>query len=173
MKKGIATLIIGSVCVLLAQAAEGPSSLIADSRASYDLVSRYVLASAEKMPEENYGFRPTPDVRTFAQLLGHIADAQYIGCSAVAGEKYTPRDIEKNKSTKADLVPALKQAFAYCESAWSKMTDATAADRVDLFGRPRSKLAALDLGTAHAFEHYGNMVNYMRMKQVVPASSEK
>jgi len=154
-------------------AAKAPTSLIADSRASYDLVARYVLASAEKMPEENYAFRPSPDVRTFAQLVGHIADAQYIGCSAVNGEKYTPRDIEKNQSGKAELIPALKEAIAYCESTWSKITDSRAADRVELFGRPRAKLAALDLGTAHAFEHYGNMVTYMRIKRVVPPSSEK
>jgi len=173
VKNKITILIIGLASVSLGHAAEGPTSLIADSRMSFDLIARYVVASAEKMPEENYAFRPSPDVRTFAQLLGHIADAQYIGCSAVAGEKYTPRDIEKNKLAKAELIPALKDALAYCDATWSKMTDAKAADRVELFGRARSKLAALDLGTAHAFEHYGNMVTYMRITQVVPPSSEK
>jgi uncharacterized damage-inducible protein DinB len=158
---------------LLSLSLAAASTLIPDSRMNYDLVTQYVLASAEKMPEEHYAFRPSPEVRTFAQVVGHIADAQYIGCSAVAGEKFVSRDIEKTKSGKAELVAALKDAFAYCQASWSKMTDATAAERVELFGRPRSKLSALDLGTAHVFEHYGNLVTYMRMKGVVPPSSEK
>ena len=89
------------------------------------------------------------------------------------GEKRAPSEIEKTKTGKVELVSAVKEAFAYCQTTWSKMSDASAVERVELFGRARAKLAALDLGTAHAFEHYGNMVTYMRLKGIVPPSSEK
>ncbi len=152
---------------------ELPAALVSDTKMNYDAVSRYLIEAAKKMPDDGYSFRPTPDVRSFAEVVGHIAEAQYPGCSVVRGEEYKPRNIEKSLATKADLVAALEQAVAYCQESWAKLTPGALADTVKLFGRERTKLGVMDVSTGHAFEHYGNMVTYLRLKGIVPPSSER
>ncbi|MBL8177423.1 MAG: DinB family protein [Bryobacterales bacterium] len=139
----------------------------------HDMAKNNVLRSAEKMPEENYAFKPVPEVRSFGQLLGHIADAQYLFCSAVLGKPNPAPGIEKSKTTKADLAQALKEAFAYCDSAYAGLTDAQLGERVKFFGREQAKATVLSFNTAHNNEHYGNIVTYLRMKGIVPPSSER
>ena len=136
------------------------------------MVKNNLVRGAEKMPEENYSFKPTPDVRSFGQIIGHVADAQYMICSAVLGEKNPAPDIEKNKTSKADLVQALKDALAYCDKAYDGLTDAQAAQTVKFFGRDQAKATVLSFNTMHNMEHYGNMVTYLRLKGLVPPTSE-
>jgi uncharacterized damage-inducible protein DinB len=130
-----------------------------------------ILRSAVKIPEAMWTFQPTKDVRTVAQLFAHIADAQYEFCGVVNGESLS-KNIEKTKTTKAEIVPALKEAFAYCDAAYAKLTDANAADLASFGGMRITKLGAMDFDTAHNMEHYGNLVTYMRIKGIVPPSSE-
>lgn len=139
----------------------------------YGYISGMVVAAAEKMPEENYSFKPTPDVRSFGQLVGHVADSQYYFCATATGEPPQMKNIEKTKTTKADLVAALKDAVAYCEKAYAGMTDATGAQMTKMMNFDLAKTSVLSVNTAHMDEHYGNMVTYMRLKGIVPPSSEK
>jgi uncharacterized damage-inducible protein DinB len=138
----------------------------------YSRVQTILLRSAEKMPEENYGFKPTDAVRSYGQILGHVADAQYTFCSIALGEKNPAPKIEQNKTSKADLTAALKEAFAYCDKAYGGMTDASSGQPVKLFGSDAPRLGVLIVNTAHTMEHYGNLVTYMRLKNIVPPSSE-
>lgn len=138
----------------------------------YTMVKNNIEKAAQKMPEENYAFKPTPDVRTFGQLIGHVADAQYLFCSAAIGDKNPSPGVEKSKTAKADLVQALQDAFSYCDKAFDAMTDAHAAEIVKFFGRDQAKLTVLSFNNAHNDEHYGNIVTYMRLKGLVPPSSE-
>jgi uncharacterized damage-inducible protein DinB len=138
----------------------------------YGFVSGAVIAAAQKMPEENYSYKPTPEVRSFGQIVGHVADAQYMFCSAAVGESMAPKDIEKTKTSKADLIAALKEAQAYCMKTYAGMTDAKAAEGIKMFGFQMTRISALSLNTAHADEHYGNLVTYMRLKGLVPPTSE-
>ena len=128
------------------------------------------------MPEEHYAFKPTKDVRSFGQLVGHIADASFGFCSAVAGEKPPmggfDGPIEKSTTTKADLQKALAAGFAYCDKVYASASDSTATAMVKGFWGELPKLSVLDFNTAHDFEHYGNIVTYMRLKDIVPPSSE-
>jgi uncharacterized damage-inducible protein DinB len=148
--------------------------LSAHNKFAYGIMKLVLLRSAEKMPEESYGFRPTEAVRTYGQIVGHLADAQYTFCSAALGEKNPALElrIEKSKTAKADLVNALKDAFAYCDRAYDALTDAQAAQVVNLMGRDTPKLIALMGNNLHSAEHYGNLVTYMRMKNIVPPTSE-
>jgi uncharacterized damage-inducible protein DinB len=139
----------------------------------YTMLSGMVVAAAEKMPEENYSFKPTPDVRSFGQLVGHVADSQYFFCSSAAGETKPSGDIEKTKTSKADLVAALKESVAYCSKTYEGMTDAKGSEMMKLMNHDFAKLTVLSVATAHDYEHYGNMVTYMRLKGIVPPSSEK
>jgi uncharacterized damage-inducible protein DinB len=146
--------------------------LSAGEKTIYTIVKNNVTKAAAKMPEENYSFKATPDVRSFGQLVGHVADAQYMFCSAASGEKNPALGIEKSKTSKADLIQALNDAFAYCDKVYDGMTDAHAADIVKFFGQEQAKLTVLAFNNAHNDEHYGNMVTYMRLKGLIPPSSE-
>ncbi|MCC7498646.1 MAG: DinB family protein [Bryobacterales bacterium] len=161
---------LAGCAVLLAQ---GANPLVDSSKGSFERVKSVVLRSAEKVPEQDYSFRPVPEVRTFGEILGHIADAQYLFCGIAATGKPEHKNVEKTATTKAALTAALQEAFAYCESVYGKLTDAGAAQETSLFGRKMTRLGVMDFNIAHNFEHYGNLVTYMRMKHIVPPSSEK
>jgi uncharacterized damage-inducible protein DinB len=143
------------------------------NKIAYSRVKDILLRSAQKMPEENYGFKPADTVRSYGQILGHVADAQYTFCSIAAGEKNPGLDIEHTKTSKTDLIAALNAAFAYCDKAYDAMTDATAVQMIKLFGSDAPRLSALTVNNMHDLEHYGNLATYMRIKGIVPPSSEQ
>jgi uncharacterized damage-inducible protein DinB len=140
---------------------------------AYARVKTILVSSAEKMPEENYSFKPTDAVRSYGQIVGHVADAQYMFCSAALGEKNPGLKIEQTKTTKADLVAALKEAVAYCDKAYDSMTDAAGSQMVKFFDMDLPKIGVLNINNMHDMEHYGNLVTYMRMKNIVPPTSEQ
>lgn len=150
----------------------GQAGAVASVRPLYDMSKGWLLRSAEQMSEANYAFQPTPEVRTFGQLVGHVANANYLFCSTVKGEKNpSASDFEKTTS-KAALVQALKDAFAYCDAAY-QMADMKAMEEVTLMESMKgSRLWALMLNVAHNNEHYGNVVTYFRLKGMVPPSSQ-
>jgi uncharacterized damage-inducible protein DinB len=134
-------------------------------------VKDIAVRAAEKMPEEQYGYQPTPEVRTFGQLVGHLADSNVMMCSLVLGEKREPGTAEKSKKTKADLVAALKESVVLCDKVFAQ-GDADLGQGMKLFGMDTTRFAVVGILIGHAFEHYGNMVTYMRVKGLVPPSSE-
>jgi uncharacterized damage-inducible protein DinB len=136
-------------------------------------VRAWIEGAAEKMPEGEYAFKPDPAVRSFGQILGHIADANYLFCSTVAGEASPSPGVEKTKSSKAELKTALHDAFTYCDKVYAALTDASANETVKAFGQERNKLGALWFNASHNLEHYGNLVVYMRVKGIVPPSSDQ
>lgn len=146
--------------------------LSAHNRLIYGGVKAIVLRSAEKMPEESYSFKPTASVRSFGQIVGHVADSQYIFCSVVLGEPNPRPNVEKTKTSKADLIAALKGAYAYCDRAYDGMTDASATQPTKLHGGDVPRLGALATNNVHTIEHYGNLITYLRMKDIVPPTSE-
>jgi uncharacterized damage-inducible protein DinB len=155
-----------------APASPPANPITASEKGIYSFVSSSVIRAAQKMPEENYSFRPTPEVRSFGQLVGHVADASYMFCSQAAGETDPAKDIEKTKTAKTDLVAAIKDAVAYCNKVFDGMTDAKGSQMVKFYNFNLSRLTMLSLNTAHTNEHYGNMVTYMRIKGIVPPTSE-
>ncbi len=156
-----------------AQAQAAPANPItASERGFYSFVSGAVVKAAEKMPEENYSFKPTPEVRSFGQLVGHVADASFGFCAEAQGGTNPEKQFEKTKTSKADLVAALKDAVAYCNKAFDGMTDAKGSEMVKMFNFNLAKLTVFSINTAHTDEHYGNMVTYMRLKGIVPPTSE-
>jgi hypothetical protein len=182
MNKRLAIVFAGlmglSVALSAQQPAQAPAAppanpITASERGLYVILSGSVVKAAEKMPEENYSFKPSPDVRSFGQLVGHEADANYNFCALAIGDPAPNKGIEKTKTTKADLVAALKDAVAYCGKAFDGMTDAKGAEIIKIFGRMNvARLTVFSLNTAHTDEHYGNMVTYMRLKGLVPPTSE-
>jgi len=157
-----------AVCVLNAQDA---NPLSTEAKQAYSAVKNNILKSAEKMPEENYGFKPAPRVRTFGQILGHVAEEQYFFCGSVKGEQKAA-DIEKAKTSKADLLAALHDSFAYCDAVFDGLTDATAVQMIKVGESRRTRLRMIWGNTVHDNSHYGNLVTYLRIKGLVPPSTE-
>ena len=153
------------------QASQGPFSTY--NKIFYARMKAILVSSAEKMPEENYNFKPTEAVRSYGQIVGHLADAQYNFCALALGENNPGLKIEQTKTTKADLVAALKDALAYCDKAYDGMTDTSGVQMVKLFGMDLPKFGVLNINNAHDMEHYGNLVTYMRLKNIVPPTSEQ
>jgi uncharacterized damage-inducible protein DinB len=146
--------------------------LTAHNKSLFGGIKIILLRSAEKMPEENYNFKPTDVVRSYGQIIGHVADSQYAFCSIVLGEKNPAPKVEQTKTSKADLIAALKEAFAYCDKAYDSLTDAAAIQMVKFQGGNKPKLGVLTTNNVHTIEHYGNLITYMRMKNIVPPTSE-
>jgi uncharacterized damage-inducible protein DinB len=177
MKPFILAVAVMSIPAFVAAQAPAPAgpppTLVSAARGQLEQVKGNIVKAAEKMAEADYAFKPTPEVRSFGQLLGHVADANFMICSRIAGEKSpSTESVEKTKTAKADIVKALNEAFAYCDGVFGKVTDASAGEVLELFGRKMPRLSALNFNTMHDWEHYGNIVTYMRLKGQVPPSSE-
>jgi uncharacterized damage-inducible protein DinB len=160
-------------------------------KASFDSITRYIAASAEKMPEENFAFKPTPEVMSFGELVGHVANTHFSYCSRVKGEKNPNdgNDIQKKK-TKAEISKGLADSIAYCAAVYTEMTDAKMLEPLPAPPvapaaapaaqsptvpppPPQLKYNRLLGNVTHDWEHYGNLVTYLRIKGLVPPSSER
>jgi uncharacterized damage-inducible protein DinB len=162
----ILMMMIGGAVNLKAQT----NPLTGDAKQDYTSIKSTLLKSADKMPEENYSFRTTPEVRTYGEMIAHIADVQTMFCGAVKGEMKRGR--AAGKTPKADLTAALKASFGYCDPVYDSMTDAAGTQTVKVMGQSKNKVGVLNFNTAHDDEMYGQMVAYMRIKGIVPPSSE-
>jgi uncharacterized damage-inducible protein DinB len=153
--------------------APAPITEVAALKTAYNGIKDNLTKAAEKMPEDQYGFKASPDIRTFGALIGHVADTQARFCAIAAGATPPTTDAEKSKTAKADLVAALKASFDTCDPVFAALTDEDASKMVNLGrGAPRSKTALLwQLIIGHSNEEYGYLAVYMRIKGVVPPSS--
>jgi uncharacterized damage-inducible protein DinB len=167
------TVVVGSMLLVPAEAsAQATNPLSAGAKAQFTGISSFVTRSADKIPENLFSFRATPEVRTIAQLFGHIADAYFGMCSAAGGSKPPQQGLEQSATSKAALVKALADGVAYCQSVMDRMTDQKGAETVSFVFGPTPRLSILYFVTTHTYEHYGNLVTYMRLNKIVPPSSE-
>ena len=151
--------------------AQNPNPLTANAKVQFGALSGFVVRSAEKVPEGLYNFRPTAEVRTFSELFGHVADAMFSMCATAAGTKPPRTGIEKITG-KPLLVAALKEGVAYCNTVYDGMTDQKGLETVPFYFGPTPRLSVMYFVVTHTYEHYGNLVTYMRLNKIVPPSSE-
>ena len=145
----------------------------ANVRLAHNYLRHQLTTAASGMTEEDYAFRPTPEVRTFGQLLGHIADNNYQFCAEAVGKKAPVPSVEKAKTTKADLDKALAESYAYCDGVYMAMTDSSAKAMVSFGNSPKPALVVLMFNSVHNALHYGNVVTYMRLRGKVPPPSAR
>ena len=178
MTRSVTTLVT-SLAVLAAAAAPAAaqqgaaaSPALGAIQSQYRPVQRYLVAAAEQMPDSLYDYRPTANVRTVGELFAHIANFHNLGCATALGEANpSAENYEKTRTTKATIVEALRTSSQLCDRAFTQ-GDAVAMGSVKLFGQDRSRMAVLAMVTTHDWEHYGNLVTYMRMVGQVPPSSQ-
>lgn len=153
-------------------ASANPGLAVGAVKGMWQAMTNYITTAAEQMPEKDYAFRPTHDVRTFGEMIGHVAGAQAMICAAALGEKGGAEDdIEKTAKTKAALIAALKTTTQYCQRAYAQADAATAASTT-LFGGSMTRFNALAMNATHNAEHYGNLVTYLRIRGMTPPSSQ-
>lgn len=158
-------------CIAPAQTPPAASNdlIVANARQAWGNIKDFVLRAAEMTPEEQYAFRPTPEVRSFGQLIWHITGLEKGVCAIAKGEP-RPASVAE-KTSKADLLAALKEAHASCDAAFEGLTGATAVEPLAFGRQSRARVAALFMMMSHVNEHYGNIVTYMRLKGLTPPSS--
>ena len=153
-------------------AAQNANPLTANAKVQFGALTGLVIRAAEKVPEDLYTFKATPEVRSMAQLFGHVADALFSMCSTAGGGKPPRAGIEKSVTAKAELIAALKEGVSYCNTVFDGMTDQKGTETVPFYFGPTPRLSVLYFAVTHTYEHYGNLVTYMRLKNIVPPSSE-
>lgn len=166
---GLAALVLALPATSFAQSA-GP--LTANVRVQLGAITGFVVRSAEKVPEDLYSFRATPEVRSMGELFGHVADALFSMCSTAGGSKPPRTGIEKTVTAKSALIAALEEGVSYCNTVIDGMTDQKGTETVPFYFGPTPRLSVLYFAVTHTYEHYGNLVTYMRLKKIVPPSSE-
>jgi hypothetical protein len=145
--------------------------LAAEAQQSWNRTKGNLIAAAEKMAEENYAFKPSPESQSFKDLVAHTADSAAGTCSGYNGER---RQIgAASKTSKADLVAALKEGLAECDKAYGSLTDAKATEMIEARGGKRSRLGVLYGNTIHLEHEYAQMAVLLRIKGLVPPSSER
>ena len=171
---------IGMVAVLVLSAAPAfaqGESISSAVKKAWAGAKQNIAESAAQMPESDYSFKPVDSVRTFGEILSHVAGANYVFCAATTGEKapYAEDAFEKTAKTKADITKALTESLAYCDAKYNALTDASGAKMIDMpynMGKTAA-VYSLMLNTSHNAEHYGNLVTYFRIKGMVPPSSKR
>ena len=162
-------LLAGTLAFAGTLSAQNP--LIGEAKQAWNGIKNNLIKMADKMPDDAYSFKASPDIRTFGELVGHVADSEMRTCSTLNGEM---KNLGAGKMTaKADLVAAIKEASAACDKAFEGITDANAFEMVKAGRGQSSRIGALVRNTTHANEEYGYMAVYLRLKGVVPPSSEK
>jgi uncharacterized damage-inducible protein DinB len=136
-------------------------------------VARNVVEAAEKMPDADFAFQPSKDVRTFGGFVGHVANASYSYCSRAKGEANPNKEDFEKPLSKSALVAAIKGATAYCDTIYKAQTDASLAEMVTMGQTQQPRGQLLIQNVSHSNEHYGNLVTYMRLKGLVPPSTER
>jgi uncharacterized damage-inducible protein DinB len=155
---------------LAAQTRKADDPAVSTTRMLWEQMTGHITTAAEELPESTYAYRPTPEVRSFGQLVGHVAGAQYLICGAALGDP--PKEEDALAKTRTKLVAALKASTEYCGRAYAQ-TDKAAQQMTKLFGEERTRLYALVLNATHNAEHYGNIVTYLRLNGIVPPSSRR
>jgi hypothetical protein len=153
-----------------------PASTSAEVLGIYTNITNFIARTAAMVPAEKFTWQPTPEVRTFARLFAHITDDNNGACSALAGVTPAPARMDTgndkdgwaaNKMPKADLEKALADSVTLCNKAFAAVDQ---TNMMEMQGR-RTRIGALIYNTSHINEHYGNLVTYLRLNNMVPPSS--
>jgi uncharacterized damage-inducible protein DinB len=149
--------------------------LVRIAQGGWATAKRDIVESADQMPEANYSYKPVASVRTFGQILAHVADSNNFYCARSKGEAPPVPDgtLERTATTKAAIVKALAESVAYCDAVYASLTAASVAELVKAGNNQIPRVQPLMANVSHNVEHYGNLVTYFRMKNLVPPSTKR
>ena len=144
-------------------------------RRAYNTVKMNLTESAQKLGEADYSYRPSPDIRTYGGQLAHVANSQFNACAAARGEKnpHQGTNLEQTKTSRADIIQALADSFAFCDPAFADLTDQSAVELVRQGMNEVARGAVLSNLIGHSTLEYGILTVYLRTKSIVPPSTER
>jgi hypothetical protein len=148
-----------------------PTGPAGETLASYNRLKPNIIKAAEKMPEENYQFKPTADERVFARVVNHVTEAQLQSCSTLTGDKFDKAQVPSDTASKADIVAGLKASFDECDKAYAALTDTNLTEMVAMGPRKRSRMALAWGNISHDNEQYAELSGYMRLKGINPPTA--
>jgi uncharacterized damage-inducible protein DinB len=165
----------GQPAAAASQPATAASIMVRLAQGAWASAKRDIVESADQMPEADYDFKPADNVRTFGQVLAHVADGNNFYCARSKGEPSPVANgtIEKTATTKDAIVKALRESVAYCDAVYSALTPASAAEMVKAGNNQIPRVQPLFGNASHNVEHYGNLVTYFRLKKMVPPSTKR
>jgi uncharacterized damage-inducible protein DinB len=154
------------------------TSMASVAKAMHTIIRRNLVEAAEKMPVAEFAFKPTPDVRSFAQVVGHLANGNFYFCAQAKGEASPSKENFERATDRDAILKGLRDSLAYCDSAYNETTDANFNQAMKVaapggVNAQASRGSVLVFNTAHNNEHYGNMIVYLRLKGVVPPSTAR
>jgi hypothetical protein len=163
--------LLGAAPALWSQTPAAAAPSFGELKQMYESVKKNVTGAVAKMPDEEFSYKPTPEVRSFAEVVGHLTGSQLSACAAVAGDPGSENAAAH--TSKAEVVSALEHSFAVCDRAFGLLNETTAKETVMSRRGQRSKLGMLIGALAHDSEQYGILTVYLRLKGLVPPASEK
>jgi uncharacterized damage-inducible protein DinB len=173
MRKLFSTLALTSALALPAAAQEHGADHVDPVTSTQKVQNQFmgwIIQAAEQVSEADYGYKPVATVRSLGELFGHVANANYMICATIQGQR-SPATTDFEKSNKAGIVAGLKASQTYCADA-AKAMASKHHDPVTIFGMSGDVTWGFNFNSSHNAEHYGNIVTYMRMKGMVPPSSQ-
>ncbi len=163
-----------SASAAFAQApAPGPMGPAAEVQGSYNRLKPNVIKAAEKMPDADYQFKPTPEIRSYARVVNHITEAQFHTCTTLNGGTFDKASVPADTATKDVIVAALKASFAECDKAYGALTDTSISEMLTMGPQKRSRIGMAWGNVSHDNEQYAELSTYLRLKNLVPPTSEK
>jgi hypothetical protein len=154
-----------------AQAAPAPTGPAGEVLATYTRLKPNVIKAAEKMPDDGYQFKPTPEIRSYARVVNHITEAQLHSCGALNGTKFDASKVPSDTADKATIVAGLKASFDECDKAYAGLTDATLSEMLSMGPAKRSRIGLAWGNVSHDNEQYAELSTYLRLKNLVPPTS--
>ncbi len=153
-----------------APAVTGPAG---EALAAYNRIKPNLIKAAEKMPDADYQFKPTPDIRTFARIVNHVTEAQFHTCTTLNGGKFDPKSVPSDTADKATILAGLKASFEECDKAYGALSDGTFTEVLSVGPQKRSRIGLAWGNISHDNEQYAELSTYLRLKGLVPPTAEK
>ena len=153
----------------------GPQSPVADAlRVNEQRMAQNLVAAAEEMPADKYGFKPTPAQMSFAKVVVHLAEGNDYLCGTIAGVKAPERAKVDTTDTKDKLVARLRETFQFCDTALAKVDDSKLAEQLPFFGgRPASRASVILITVGDWADHYSQAANYLRLNGHLPPTAKR
>ena len=169
----LAILALPATAFAQAAAAPGATGPAAEVQTSYNRLKPNVIKAAEKMPAEDFGYKPTPEIRSYARVINHITEAQFHTCTTLNGTAFDKASVPSDTATKEVIVAALKASFAECDKAYGALTDTNILEVGTMGPMKRTHIGLAWGNVSHDNEQYAELSTYLRLKGLVPPTSEK
>lgn len=181
MRRSLMILAIAAAPLGAQQQQAAPANFgVSTAKGVFMVPAGFVRRALEQTPDSLLSFKPTPEVRSLGELFAHVADGEHLFCSLALGEPMMDGGVEKAFKTstgaaaekKAAIQEGLRAAMGHCDKAYAQQ-DAGVQGMVNFFGNNVSRMFTLQMNGAHDYEHYGNIVTYLRLKGITPPSSQR